>query len=59
MATTRVFLPKSQGQRSLAGNSSWGSQESDATEHTVINISNIFSVPFFSVIHCMHTLYLL
>ena len=31
---TQVFLPgKSQGQRSLVGYSSWGSRESDTTEH--------------------------
>ena len=33
MATTPVFLPgKSHGQRSLAGYSTWGHQESDTTK---------------------------
>ena len=33
MATHSTFLPgKSHGQRSLAGSSPWGSQESDTTE---------------------------
>ena len=37
MAPTPVFFPgKSQGQRSLAGYSTWGRKESDMTEHARI-----------------------
>ena len=40
MATTPVFLPgKFHGQRSLAGYSPWGGQESDVTERLALSLS--------------------
>ena len=42
MTATPVFLPgKSQGQRSLAGYSSWGCKELDTTERLNINIVEV------------------
>ena len=42
MATTPVFLPgKSHGQRSLAGYSPWGHQESDATERLHFTLGSL------------------
>ena len=41
---TQLFLPgKSQGQRSLMGYSSWGSKESDTTEHACVYIQLLAS----------------